>query len=345
MKVVDVILVCDADPDRERFGAPACDENGPLEWKGVEFGVPKLLEGLKLFHDDDGVQPKFSWLIRSDRQIASLMGHEDGAYVQYQDIWERCRSRGDELGWHPHYWRWKRGCWQQESEDLQWQEQTLRRAHAALAQRFEIKTVKMGWCFMNLATMDTLRALGVSCDVSGMPMQYYRPADVGGQPRYGAYDWRRTGHDPYWASRGDYQCGSSIEPGTKGLIELPVTVGHSVTVSALESFVLAFRRRQWPQRRLGQEWTSLKVTFNRFLFKTLLAGAMPSILSMDRPFLHCYFHPDELLPERGQWAKAYGLRHVKSNMELLLRSFRLRGYRLRFSTVDEFCGRLKKVRD
>jgi hypothetical protein len=335
-KIVDLILVCDADPDRERFGAPACKEGGPLVWSGLERGIPRWREAMTEFSDAFGDQPKCSWLIRADEQIEMAMGSMGAAYLKHKSLWEACRDAGDELGWHPHYWRWtSKACWEQESTDAIWQKQMLKKAHEQLRQHIDLKTVKTGWCFMNNLTMTTFAECGLLSDVSAMPQQRYEPRPSRGKPYYGAYDWSSTHHQPYRPDLKNYKIGTD-DLVSHNLLEVPVSVGRSRAVSAVESLVLALRRRQWPKQPQEQAWVSLKITFHGLLFAQLFKGALEPVLSMDQPYLHCYFHPDELLPHDAEWRQPYGLRHVKANLKLVMKSLAARGYQVRFSTVDEF---------
>ena len=342
-KELTIVICCDADPDRERFGAtPLVKDHVPLEWKGLDVGIPKLIKLVEPLRDSYQHSPAFTWLIRSDDQIQTFTGRPS-SFPLHENLWSLMLKRGDELGWHPHYWRIMDGLWQQEIDDDQWKSRVLTEAHQDLSQQILIKTAKTGWCFMDQLTMNTFRELGVSCDVSAMPQQKYSPARQQGKAFYGQYHWAETPTLPYFPSSADYQKGDDVPLGmgpsylkSSSLLEVPITTGVDPWITALENFVLSCRRKQWPQKRPGQSHTSLKISFAPFLFRRLLKSRFDQILQSPPPLIHVYFHPDECLPERGRLSHLYRAEHIVQNIQFILAMAKKKGYSTRFSTVSEF---------
>jgi hypothetical protein len=344
-KELTIVICCDADPDRERFGASTLQKNlVPLEWKGIDSGIPKLIRLVSPLRDQHGRSPAFTWLIRSDEQIKSFTGRAS-SFPLHQKLWLSMLQRGDECGWHPHYWRNIDDLWQQELNDPPWRSRVLTEGHQDLAQQIDIKTVKTGWCFMDQPTMNTFKELRITSDVSAMPQQKYSPERQNDKAFFGQYHWERTSTLPYFPSSTDYQEDEGISstkaaPSTPPpLLEIPISTGVDPWITAIENMVLSFRRRQWPKPRTGQSHTSLKVSFAPFLFKRLLNSQFEKILQAPKPIVHVYFHPDECLPERGTLSHLYRAEHIAHNIKLILNMAQKKGYSTRFSTVSEFRDR------
>src|SRR5258708_28541573 len=103
------------------------------------------------------------------------------------------QESGDELAWHPHFWRRadQNGTWVQESADVDWQVDMLRRAHAALVAAFPgpLRSVRMGWGYHNDRTVQALADLGITVDLSAVArLPTPAPSPEPGEP----FHWAHT---------------------------------------------------------------------------------------------------------------------------------------------------------
>src|SRR5437899_825742 len=134
---------------------------GEMSWDGLRRGVPFLLEALAGIRDASGGSVRFTWLLRSDEQMASTYG--DAAYIadEFADFWRRRRAAGDEIGWHPHTWRYSEAehLWYQEHSDEDWVRRCLREGFSSLARRFPVQAAKPGWTYHDNKTMRTFAEL------------------------------------------------------------------------------------------------------------------------------------------------------------------------------------------
>ena len=201
---VHVVISCDVDPDRERFldGVPPAAA-GKLTWRGVDEGIPALKESLRGLTDHEGREPVFTWFLRVDDQVRQV----EGSYAWFAGsrarLLEALTATGDELGWHPHFWRQEApgGQWFQEIEDQPWQLDMLRGAHAdyVKALGFAPRSVRMGWSYHTNETIAQLDALGIAVDLSGLPG--YRTFDPKKTRSENLFDWYTTPQAPYRPSR------------------------------------------------------------------------------------------------------------------------------------------------
>jgi hypothetical protein len=187
---------------------------------------------------------------------------------------------------------------------------------------------------MDQITMNHFRKLGIKSDTSSMPYQQYSPQRDEDKPYYGKYDWAHCSEEPYFPSEEDYQTHSNQKNET--LLEVPISVGKDPLITNLENLVLSIRRGQWPKRRLGQEHTSLKLSFNPWLFRRLWNSKLKTLSSSSTPFVHVYFHPDECLPERGRLSWIYHRSHFATNLKQILSDTELAGWKPQFMTVANY---------
>lgn len=340
VKDLQILLCCDTDPDRERFGAPAHRGTSPLCWRGVKVGIERLLEATSALRDSVGTSPRFMFCLRADEQVRRTHGATAWCFDYFKEQMATWRDRGHEIGWHHHHWRLdeETGQWYQEQGDADWMGAHLERSHRELREAgLEVSSIKTGWCAMDNATMNGLRKLGIRAELSGMPGQSYHPAPDHDGYYFGSYDWSRTGQEMYRPSPADYQ--AAAEEG--GMWEIPISAGRSGWLSQAESMALALRRRQWPQRPGGSRPVSFKLTFHPRLFRALWQGFAAGLESLERPYFHAYFHPDELLPDLPaptRWI--YSADNARRNLEFLLERLERAGYRSNFLTAEDLSRRL-----
>ena len=101
-----VVLGCDCDPDRPRYGGPGYDDrHSALHWRGISEGTSLLRERLQKIEGATGAEVKALFFLRSDTQIKEIHGMAAWPVLEYSDIWRQLESEGHELAWHPHLWR------------------------------------------------------------------------------------------------------------------------------------------------------------------------------------------------------------------------------------------------
>lgn len=320
---VYVVIGCDADPDRRDLldGVRASG----LTWRGLAEGIPLVKESLRGVLDSRGREPVFTWLLRADEQMREVYGDYAAVASMYRSLLQGLEQTGDELGWHPHFWRLDpaAGNWFQEVKDVDWQVDMLRKAYAALATQLAngVKSVRMGWDYHNNRTYHTLEELGIAVDFSAVPgLRTF----IGSTPRHGEnfFDWHSSPRAPFRPSRHDYR-----RPPVQGreepsrLLEVPNFVSTSRLWSLVGGLQLARKTRDL--RLIAQSirrptyWINITARPPLFsplvkqLGKTLRAGnaAAPLVFAT-------YFHPDELLPNRSG---LYSLENVRTNLGSILR--------------------------
>ena len=322
MRTVYIVIGCDTDPDREGLldGVPA----GRLTWRGMTEGIPAVKQLLRGVLDATGHEPVFTWLLRADEQIRQLHGEYGWVVRTHQPFLQSLLESGDELGWHPHFWRrdTNGGPWFQEVADVDWQVEMLHKAHGDLATCFSgaPRSVRMGWDYHNNRTYRALEDLGVTVDFSALPgLRTF----TGKPPARGenVFDWHSTPLAPFRPSRADYRRPTRGTEGSSQLLEVPNFVSTSRLWGVVSGLQLARKTRDlaqlWQAVRRPTYW--INVTARPGFFAPLVAQLRKALRRRESgPLVFAtYFHPDELLPNRSP---LYNIESVRTNLEALLRA-------------------------
>jgi len=322
LRTVYVVMSCDTDPDRERLldGVPP----GSLSWRGMTEGIPAVKSLLRGVVDSTGREPVFTWLLRADGQIRQVHGEYGWVVRAYESFLRSLQRSGDELGWHPHFWRrdTETSRWFQEVNDVDWQVEMLREAHGDLATCFPgaPKSVRMGWGYHNNRTYRALGELGVAVDLSAVPG--YRTL-TGAPPARteNLFDWHSTPRTPFKPSLVDYRRAAREGESSCQALEVPSFVSASVRWGLVSGLQLARKTGD-----LAQLWYAVRrptycinVTARPVFFAPLVAqlrrtlrrpGNGPLVFSTQ-----C--HADELVPNRSA---LYSIDSVHTNLAALLRA-------------------------
>jgi hypothetical protein len=317
---VYLVLSCDVDPDRP--GVVAGTPADRLAWKGMTEGIPSLKAGLRGLTDDAGREPVFTWLLRADEQVREMEGAYAWVPAAHRPFLDSLRQSGDELGWHPHFWRRASpaGRWVQELADEEWQLTMLRRAHAELASSFAgpPRSVRMGWSYHNDRTCAALEELGVAVDCS--PLPGYRTL-TGGSPaiRENLFDWYATPREPYRPSRADCRRPARDGEASGRLLELPSFVAASLPWALVSGVQMARKRRDARQlwQAIRRPTYCINLTARPGYYAPLVAqlrrslraaGSGPLVFSTS-------FHADEVVQNR---TRLYARDSVRANVAALL---------------------------
>ncbi len=320
---VYIVLSCDTDPDRPDFLDGM--EPGKFTWRGMTEGIPAVKALMQGVTDSRGREPVFTWFLRADEQMQRVFGGYAAVVRAEHTLLRSLAASGDELGWHPHFWRAGRdGRWYQEVEDEPWQLEMLRLAHqdlsAALPEGRAPQSVRMGWAYHTTPTYGALDSLGVRVDCSALPgYRTYR----GSPPTRGEnfFDWQSTPRQPFHPSRRDHRRPPRDDERPFDLLEAPSFVATSRPWAFLSALQLT--------RKTGVAallWDSLRrptycinVTARPALFAPLVtqlrhmatrAGEGPILFSTQ-------FHADELVPNRSTM---YRLESLRANVQALVRA-------------------------
>jgi len=246
--------------------------------------------------------------------MAALSGDTAFVATAFESFWRERLAAGDEVGWHPHLWRYseRHRLWYQETRDIDWMASCLRDGHTALARHFRILTAKSGWTFHTNDTMRIFEELGVAADLSALPGMSYAAAIPGSDLPLGCFDWERTPQEPYLPNPADYQR-PAVRRG-RSIVEIP---NWTFPTGRIRNIRRALHGR--PPR-----------DFANLAKHPWLVGNGFSRPPWSVPFV-CYFHPEELLG----FSRVFDASHVLRNFDRLFTECRARGMQARMTVPSE----------
>lgn len=336
-----IILGCDCDPDRPRYGGPGYDDReSPLKWRGLTEGLSLLRGSFERVEKSAGIPVKAVFFLRSDLQIREIHGLAAWSALEYAKSWRGLEEQGHELAWHPHLWRWSRewGCWFQEAEDSQWIRECLEIGHVGISEALgkNPASCHMGWTFHTDTSMSTLADLGVRVDFSACPGVFSGggPGDAG--TRYdNMIDWLGTPQTWYRPSEADYRRSAVGDEAELGIIEIPKFTSRSSVLRKAKELASRSGAASAKATAAFVQITAPPIVYGRVIKERLDSEGAD-------PFFVTYFHPDELLPDRPRSAREflYSLSNLEKNLVGLIEAARKRGRDVEFVTTPEALARI-----
>jgi hypothetical protein len=339
-----VLLGCDCDPDRPRYGGLRYDDPGfSQRWRGISEGIALLRERFQRIEETTGIRPRAVFCIRSDTQMQAVHGPESGPVWRYADLWRQLESEGHEMAWHPHLWRWdeRDGCWFQETRDSEWIMKCLNVGHSEFSRAFGRPpvTCHMGWTFHNDATMQTISNLGVKIDFSASPGVYFEggPGDAGSKFD-NRIDWIGTPQRWYHPSSADYRRPPQGAETGLPLVELPKFTSQSALLKKAKGF--ASRSRKGARSSVFLQVTALPLLYGRIIKERFRSPEA-------EPFFATYFHPDELLQAGYGSSRGflYSLDNLERNLVSIIETAGKKGRDVAFVTGAEVVREICETRN
>jgi hypothetical protein len=313
------ILFCvDIEPDPREV-----DWGSTESWTGFEklaIAAPSIRETLEAATRRSA---HFTWSLRMDPQIAEVWGDPGWAAQTYQRELALLTDAGDELGVHPHNWRWHATArrWFSERADEGWVAHCAQMALDSYRAAFghPSASYRHGDRSMTTHLARVIDDAGVQVDVTVEPGR----SRVGAFPGELATGWIENTITaptrPYRPSRDDFRI---PDPGRRdGLLMIPLTRGLGLDVAGDPDRA---RPRGW--------WRTLTLVERPELFRDGLVRRLN-----DPTLTHLAFAIRSDLPLRSKWA------WLEANLAELCRHPRASEFR--FCTASEAAHVLAPIAD
>jgi hypothetical protein len=165
---IPVVLAIDVEPDEAEVPL-----GRRLPWLGFETMTSYARKLRPRLAEASGAPVRFNWFLRMDAQIAHAYGSATWVAESYRSQLEELRDEGDEIGLHPHAWRWidPPGRWLADWGHREGADQIVRDAFAAFESAFGRRCVsqRFGDRYLSADMVATLRDLGVRTDLTVEP--------------------------------------------------------------------------------------------------------------------------------------------------------------------------------
>ncbi|KAB2946781.1 MAG: hypothetical protein MPEBLZ_01918 [Candidatus Methanoperedens nitroreducens] len=306
-KKLFVVIGCDTDPLIEINEPNAFIKENV--WDETIQSIVRLKEKIGIFEDKQGLSPKITWFLRSDQQINIQWNDWCYPVREYISLWNEQIKSGDEIGWHPHLWRYDelKNIWYQEINDNDWISSCLENGYHEISKLFRINSVKMGWCFHKNYTMNLVDSFGIKYDLSAIPglMNSGNTCNI--------YDWKNTSADPYFPSKKDYRIRDDNPSNNHNIMEIPIT-----------NYTVPFFWRIFISKRNMAANIAKHPIFFRNIFNNIIWN--------QESLLNTYFHPCDI----GEKDRLFSLNNFERNLNNIIEIARKKKLEVVFITPQEF---------
>ena len=165
---IPIILCIDVEPDGFFI-----DRTQPLPWRGYE-GAYRYFGGLReQFARVTRAPVHFNWFCRADQQVEETYGSAGWVFTHYSKLVEDLLEQGDEIGLHPHAYRWvpENNNWIEDLSNQEWVNHCIEMSFGSYKKLFGrgCDSFRFGACWMNSETIDLAERLGVRFDLTVEP--------------------------------------------------------------------------------------------------------------------------------------------------------------------------------
>jgi hypothetical protein len=219
-----VVLVVDVEPDEHVF-----PPDSPSPWDAFPLLVATLSGMRAQLEDLTGNPVAFAWSLRMDPQVATSYGSPTYVVDRFGDLIDKLLAAGDELGIHPHAWRWQErdSEWVSDHVSQAWLDECLDMCVEAYRSAFGKPPShhRFGAGHMNSAIMRRVDHHGIPLDLTLEPGAPSIPDGVrlGGRFIGGTGDFREVPRSLYRPDLRDFRIPAS--DGAAGPLALPMTSG------------------------------------------------------------------------------------------------------------------------
>jgi hypothetical protein len=223
-RVVPVILCIDIEPDPRLVS-----RGNPEPWVGYEHAQRYLDDLRPRIEARTGSPARYAWFLRMDPQISESYGDAAWVVERYRAHLEDVARLGDELGLHPHPYRWleREGTWLHDFANQDWVEHCLRTSMEAFAASLgrPCLSMRFGDRWLNTDTVNLAERLGIRLDLTVEPGMPARSSPMPGELASGPLpDYRRVPRAPYTPSTADFR--RSARGRARTIRMIPLTSGH-----------------------------------------------------------------------------------------------------------------------
>jgi hypothetical protein len=261
---IPVLFCIDVEPDARHIPTGKA-----LPWRGYERSLETIERFRALASAASGAAAQFTWTYRMDPQITGGYGSPAWVVSRYAPEMLRLASEGDELGLHPHLFRWvaTERRWIADY-DQAWVDECVTVAATAFERSLgrPCHTYRMGDTWTSEATMNLLQQLGARYELTlepGRPATWPSPRRSATGPLPDLTLVPRTAYRP---RKGDYRVADPAR--LDGLLIIPMT-----TAPVRPRFLRALYDLARHRGTRTPYWTAL-VSHEPVLFRRIVTDAL-----------------------------------------------------------------------
>ena len=274
---IPVIFCVDVEPDPRLV-----NRDFPEPLVGYELTQRYLRDLRPRIEAVTGAPAHYSWFLRIDAQMEPY-GSATWIPDRYGAHMEEIQRAGDEIGVHPHAYRWLEDerSWLHDFANQSWVDHCLTMAVEGFAKAMgrPCVSLRFGDRWMNTATLNLAERLGVQFDLTVEPGTLPDSAPMPGERASGPLpDYRRVPRSPYTPSPWDFR--RTGRPNGRTIRVIPLTSAYLRLGFRPRRFLGRIRangvrgRRQNTPLYMWESWPTPN-TFDRMLDRALAAQRRP----------------------------------------------------------------------
>jgi hypothetical protein len=207
-------LILTIDIDNDFIDIPR-ESNQSLMWKGLEQGLPLLLQAMEKAAIEVKQVLNITVFCRADWQIKAVMGCSDWVFKQTIKQIKSLNLQHVHIDyqWHPHLYSLTDNQWKftlKESEQCQ---QLIEVYNDLKSSGYDIQCSRIGECFFSNTILKTLIDLNISIDSTALPGR-----DMG------YVNWNNAPTIPFYPNKEEYSSADSNTANSNFIIEVPFSM-------------------------------------------------------------------------------------------------------------------------
>ncbi len=276
---IPIIMLVDVEPDGFFI-----DRTKALPWKGYEAAY-ELFSGLRpRLENATGSKVHFSWFYRLDPQVAETYGSFEWPITHYPKFAESFLRHGDDLGLHPHVYRWSNQInnWIEDQADQEWVNYCVEMGFKTYGKLFGLncESFRFGAYWINNETLKLAECLGARFDLTIEPgyglnklvSSFSKKFYSGTVP-----DFEMVPQIPYQPSQEDFRKPDSNR--NNGLWVIPLSTGN---VQARFGRVETFYKKIFSPHELEPKTITLNLARGTNGFRIVMDNLLKNL---QRPYL------------------------------------------------------------
>jgi hypothetical protein len=307
-----IALTFDTDNDPYFGEYNPLDAKDILSWKGIEEGIPIILENIEDCENLFGTEIKKTWFVRSDNQLKEIYGDTGYLLKKYSTLWNKQVIEGDEIGLHPHIYRQFNGEWIQETRP-EYLIKKIRDGYDAMKENnFNPLSSRIGEAYMSNEIVSILNKLGIKIDSTAMPGRARKDAKF-------QLDWLGAPQLPYHPSKDDYRV-----PGEDqlNLLEVPMSMIYT---------------------KVEYDMKPLKRYVNLSFHNDVMKDGLRKYIR-EYKLLVSITHPFEVLPSMYDKGKkhpliSFNMGEIKKNIDFIISECKNAGKEYRFIRISDLSNK------
>ena len=304
---IPIILCIDVEPDGFFL-----DRAKPLPWLGYEGAYRYFGQIRDQFAQVTGAPVHFAWYYRVDPQIDETYGSPDWVFAHYPEYVEDLFSQGDEIGLHPHAYRWitEKNNWVEDLGNQSWVNHCVEMAFDGYKKQFgrRCDSFRFGAYWISSETLSLVEKRGARFDLTVEPGLNLKKRYFSNQfYSDGVPSHEGSPNHPYRPSKSDFRQPDSERE--EGIWMIPLSTG---TVTYHYGRLETTYKKLFSPGELEPRLLTLNLGRGINGFSSVMNGLLESL---ERPYLAMVVRSDVCGENPGDPVHA---RNMKANIDYLL---------------------------